>query len=314
MLNRRHLRIKVMHILFSFYRSEGKEVAAARKDLEKSIQEMYSLYITYLGVFNELLDYANYKIEQAKNKKLATQEDLNPNLRFVQNKVLAQLSNNQSVLNKIDQFNISYLEIEEDIKRIYRNILASEEYKVYMALESSDYNDDKAFVRKIFKKYIANYQPFLSYFEEKSVFIVDDVDIVCSMILKNIKEFKEEDADTNHIYTIYKEDEEEEFGKVLLSKTISDFSWSSKIIEDKIQNWNSDRLASMDYLLIQMALTEAKEFASIPLKVSLNEYIEIAKYYSTPKSGVFINGVINQAFNELKESGEVVKRGRGLID
>lgn len=303
-----------MQILFSYYRSEGKEVVTARKDLEKSIQEMYTLYITYLGLFNEILDYANYKIEQAKNKKLATQEDLNPNLRFVQNKVLIDLANNKTILQKVDQYNISYVELFEDVKRIYNNIIISEEYKSYMSLESSNYEEDKALLRKIFKKYIANYQPFLTTFEEKSVYIVDDIDIVCSMILKNIKDFKEEEGEENIIYSTYKEDEEEEFGKVLLSKTINDYAWSSKIIDQKIPNWNSDRLASMDHLLIQMALTEAKEFPSIPLKVSLNEYIEIAKYYSTPKSGTFINGVINMAFNELKESGEIVKRGRGLID
>ncbi len=303
-----------MQVLFSFYRSEGKEVVAARKDLEKSIQEMYTLYITYLGLFNEILDYANYKIEQAKNKKLATQEDLNPNLRFVQNKMLIDLANNKSILQKVEQYNISYVELFEDVKRIYKNIIASNEYKDYISLDSSTYIEDKAFIRKIFKKYIANHQAFLTTFEEQSVYIVDDIDIVCSMILKNIKEFKEEDAEENVIYSTYKEDEEEEFAKLLLSKTITDYSWASKIINEKIKNWNSDRLATMDHLLIQMALTEAKEFPSIPLKVSLNEYIEIAKYYSTPKSGTFINGVINIAFNELKESGEITKRGRGLID
>jgi N utilization substance protein B len=314
MLNRRHIRIKILHILYAMGQSGGKTVAQAEKELFLSIEKMYEMYIYLMSVMIYVRDVAEKKIEDNKNKRLPTEEDLNPNMRFVENRFLRQLDANKSLKAASEKKKVSWTGEGELIRKFYRALLESEEYKSYMAAEENDYAADRELVIRFFKRHLINMESFQSFFDEKSIFWSDDLDIVASMAIKTFKLFEENSDEFTPILSLWKDPEDEiEFAKTLFRKSLSQASEHDKLIKEHTENWEIERIAMMDMILMRMALTEAREFKQIPLKVTLNEYIEISKYYSTPKSSTFINGVLDKLFSQMKETGTIAKVGRGLI-
>lgn len=273
------------------------------------------MYFYYLLIFEELTTLATHRIEEGKVKRLPTEEDLNPNLKFINNKVFSLLKNNRILKEKLSQRKISWVGEQDVLKKLFKEVRGSEEYEEYMSTRESSFEEDKAFATKLFKKTIANFEPIHYLFEERSVYWVDDIDLICSMVIKTLKQFTEKSDEFEPLLTLYKEgDDEEEFAKILFRKTIANNAEISREIDERTKNWEMDRIASIDVILMKMAITEAKEFTQIPLKVTLNEYIELSKYYSTPKSSIFINGVLDKIFSDMKKSGEIVKTGRGLLE
>lgn len=314
MLNRRHLRIKVLQALYAYTQSNNENYSAGEKELMHSIDKMYDLYIMYLLVFGELKTFAERKIEERKRKIIPSEEDINPNLNFVNNKLLEKLLFNNMLNAQSEDHKLNWVgDVNQDlVKKLYQQIEKSDIYQQYMAIPNPDFEVDKDFVIRLFKQEIANSTVLLNHFEEMRIHWQDDFDHVFSMLIKTLKSFEENSDEYTQIMKLYKDDEEE-FVRKLFRRAVANFSEHVKLLDKYTKNWESDRLAKMDIIIMNLAVTEAKEFPNIPLKVSLNEYIEISKFYSTPKSNVFINGVLDKAFADLKEDGTIRKVGRGLI-
>jgi N utilization substance protein B len=198
------------------------------------------------------------------------------------------------------------------IKKLLIQIEKSELYINYLQLDNPSFEEQKDFIIKLFKKEICNSSVLLNHFEEMRIHWQDDFDHIFSMVIKTLKNITKESDELQEIFDLYKEDEED-FVKKLFRRAISNFEAHIDMLGKYTKNWDSDRLAKMDILIMSLAVTEAKEFPSIPLKVSLNEYIEISKFYSTPKSNTFINGVLDKVFEDLQKDGSIKKIGRGLV-
>lgn len=315
MLNRRHLRIKVLQALYAFSLSKNENSVAGEKELLHSVSKMYDMYIYFLLIFDDLSNFANLRIEEAKRKRIPTKENLNPNMRFVDNKLIAQLNVNGSLKKASEKASANWIgDVEQDmLKKMFIYLSETDIFLDYMQKESSDYKTDKNFIIQLFKKEICNFELLHNFFEDRSIYWQDDMDHICSMVLKTLKSFEEDTDEFHSISDLYKDDEKDYIIQ-LFHKSIKLESENLKMINSYTKNWDSDRLAKMDILLMNLAITEAKEFSSIPLKVTLNEYIEISKFYSTPKSNGFINGVLDKVFIELKSDGAIKKVGRGLME
>jgi N utilization substance protein B len=325
MLNRRHLRIKVLQTLYAFSQHEDKEFLWAKKELFKAVDQMYELYISLLMIFPELKNKSDHRIEENKKKMLPTDEDINPNLKFHDNKIIEILEDSAELRHQSENFKANWMgdERQELIRKMYNHIRQSEVYFEFMNNEKEGFEEDKEFMVQLFKSEIANFPLLYDFLEEKSVYWMDDIDLACSMAIKTIKSFKEVDEDAeddineqekNKILPLYKpNDDEEDFLADLLRQAIRLRPDNLKLIDDLTKNWELDRIAKMDVFLMELAITEMVTFSNIPTKVTLNEYIEISKFYSTPKSNLFINGVLDKAISRLESDGKINKVGRGLM-
>ncbi|MGM0479918.1 MAG: transcription antitermination protein NusB [Bacteroidota bacterium] len=316
MLNRRHLRIKVLQTLYSFAQREDMDYVKAKKELLKAVEKMYDLYIALLLIFPELKNKGEHRMEENKKKLLPKEEDLNPNRKFVDSDIIQILEEQAELRHQSELRKVNWVGAEEQelLRKMYNAIRDSETYFEFMDNGESGFEEDKAFAVQLFKHEIANYPLLYDYLEEKSIYWMDDIDLTCSMVLKTIKSFKEDDENPS-ILPLYKpNDDEQEFIEGLLRETIRMESDNLKLIDSLTKNWELDRIAKMDMLLMEMAITELQLFPNIPTKVTLNEYIEISKFYSTPKSNVFINGVLDKAISKLKDEGKIKKIGRGLMN
>ncbi len=315
MLNRRHLRIKILQALYAFEQSKDNNISRAEKELFHSIQKMYDMYLFLMLVMLEIRAVAEDKIEEGKKKKLPSKEDINPNMRFVNNKLLKQVEENKALLSHAEKAKINWMGEGELIRRLYKSLVETDEYTAYMAAEESSYEADKEVIIRMFKRHLINHESLQYFFEEKSIFWIDDLDIVASMAIKTFKSFTPESDEFTPLLPLWKEPEDEkEFVKILFRKTIVQSDEHIALIKAQTDNWEIERIALMDVILMKMALSEGREFKQIPTKVTLNEYIEISKYYSTPKSNTFINGILDKLFAEMKEVGTIKKMGRGLIN
>lgn len=316
MLNRRHFRTKVLQVLYATFQDERQDGVAGEKELRLSVEKIYDLYILYLQLFSELRYHAMSYLEDNKKKRVPTEEDLSPNMRFVENPLIELLSQHTFLKAEADRRKVNWIgDVKQDlVKKLFRQIREGEIYKGYMEKRQGTFEEDKNFLIDLFKNDIANFELIHNFLEEQSIYWVDDIDVVCSMVIKTVKNITQEKGVEAPLLPLYKDEEEREFVFTLFKKTIQRSEEVTKLIKSKLTNWELDRIAAMDMLLMKMAVTEAMEFNSIPVKVTLNEYIEIAKFYSTPKSSKFINGIIDKIFTELQESGVIRKAGRGLIN
>lgn len=314
MLNRRHLRIKVLQSLYAYFQSKDENYGKAEKEMMNSIERIYDLYIYLLLTFAELKSVAEAKMADGSKKNFPTEEDLNPNRKFVDNPIIAALESSPELRKQSETRKVNWLGVEEQemFKKMFKAIRESETYFEFMNNDQSGYEEDRAFLLALFKTEIANFPLLYNYFEEKSIHWLDDIDLACAMVLKTIKGFNEAD-EVCSILPLYKDEADEKaFVKLLLRKSIMMEKENEVIIDELTQNWELDRIAKMDVFLMGMAITEMQEFNNIPTKVTLNEYIEISKFYSTPKSNGFINGVLDKAISRLEKDGKINKVGRGL--
>lgn len=314
MLNRRHLRIKVLQSLYAYFQSKDEDYAKAERELMVSIDRIYDLYVYLLLSFSELKVNAERRIAEGGNKNFPTEEDLNPNLKFVNNRLISALESSVELRAQSEDRKVNWMGVEEQemFKKMFKAMRKSETYFEFMNNEQEGYEEDRTFLIALFKSEIANFPLLYSYFEEKSIHWMDDIDLACTMVLKTLKGFNESDEMCS-ILPLYKDEEDEKkFVKLLLRKSIMMEKENDAIIDELTQNWELDRIAKMDVFLMGMAITEMQEFSNIPTKVTLNEYIEISKFYSTPKSNGFINGILDKAITRLEKEGKINKVGRGL--
>ncbi|HZJ74321.1 MAG TPA: transcription antitermination factor NusB [Perlabentimonas sp.] len=313
MISRRLLRIKVLQILFAFYRGENDSLAKAEKELLHSIKKGYDMYQYLFLLLLEIQDYAEKRIDLARQKLMPTHEDLHPNMRFVENPVFQIIRENESIQDYLTYHRLSWVNYPELIKKLYQKITASAYYEKYMELESVDFTAHKQVLNAILNKELLNFEDFELSLEEQSIYWNDDLEFMVGMAVKTIKKFKEEQSPSIPVLPMFKDDEDEDFAKLLLRKVVVKHSENKEIIDSYTKNWDVDRIAGMDILIMEMALTEIIEFPSIPVKVSFNEYIEISKYYSTEQSSTFINGVLDKIITVYRSENKIQKQGRGLI-
>lgn len=315
MLSRRHLRIKIFQALYAYFKGSVPEIALGEKELMKSVEKNYELFIYLLSILVELRSFEAKLLEERKSKRLPTQEDLNPNTKFIDNKLLMQLSQNETLLKKINEFKINWVDEQEFIKKVYIKITTTESFKEYMSITESTYADDAAIVIRLFKNQIADHEILQHLLEEKNIHWHDDHYFVCGYAVKALKSFTENSDSQFKLPGLYKDKMDDvEFIKTIYRQVLINSTEYEETIMTKAQNWEAERIATVDFILMKMALCELEKLSSIPVKVTLNEYIEISKLYSTPKSRMFINGVLDKLVAEFKREGKIVKIGRGLMD
>lgn len=313
MLNRRHLRIKILQILYGFYQDEDLDSTKAKKALEHSVDKMYQLYLLLLSMIAEMQGLAIDKIEAGRKKQLPTEEDLHPNTKFVRNAILRVLANSKKLKNKLTETSVGWGNHRELLRNLHRSLVEDDEYQTYMDSDERSFRHDRESLVRMFRKHLINETAFQDMLEEESIFWVDDLDLASSMVIKTLKNIKEDDEEVDIMPVWRNDDDDKDFMEGLFTQTLAQGELNETLIKEGAQNWELERIALIDRILMKMALAEAKTFESIPLKVTLNEYIELSKYYSTEKSHGFINGILDQLFTSLNESGDIKKTGRGLI-
>ena len=307
MINRVLLRIKILQIIYAFYKGDSHSVALAEKELFHSVEKTYELYFHLLQLAVEVTNYASNKIDARKNKLRPSDDDLNPNTRFVDNSFVTQLSKNVQLQNYIKENKISWDNNQDTVKTVYELVAASDSYVEYMSAEKADYAADKDIWRKIYKKIILQSDEFSDSIEDQSIYWTDDLEIVISFIIKTIKKFDLVNGVDQPLLPMFKDEEDAEFAGKLLKNSLEKEKEYRKMIDSHTNNWELDRIAFMDIIIMQTALAEIMTFPTIPVNVTLNEYIEISKNYSTDRSATFINGVLDNIVKELKAENKLIK-------
>jgi len=315
MLTRRHIRVKVMQSIYALIQSKDDSLQKQEKFLKVSIENTYTLYLLWLSLFVELQKRAADQISLSANKYITDKKTAFPNpKKFIQNKLLLQIVENKTLEEELTHRKLDnwYLN-EEYVKLIYKEILDSDAYQEYMSIPESDYAADKELVMTLFKNIIAPNEKIYDYFEDDKLTWVDDIPIVNTFVLKHFKKAKLTHPESYFLPSLLKDDEDMTYAMQLLTRTLLKNDALEKEIEGKTPNWDKDRIAGIDSILLKMAICELLHFPSIPERVTINEYLEIAKEYSTPKSSIFINGILDKLTKEYKSEGKLNKMGRGLL-
>ena len=312
MINRRHIRVKVMQSVYAMLHSYNDDIIKEEKFLKHSILKMYDLYVLNLQLLVEVQKLAAKKIALSKKKILATKEDLNPNNKFLNNRLINTIAESVSIEGYVELNDVNnWEENDEYVKIIFDKLQNSDLYKKYLATEEDTYKIDKAFVIDFFKEIIAPDEKLGEYFEDTMISWSDDIPFVNTWVVKTLS--KQKDNTIFVLGKLYKDKDDEDFVSKMFKKTVLNNTEYESIIEEKTPNWETDRIADIDMILIKMAIAEFFNFHSIPTRVTINEYIEISKDYSTEKSSYFINGVLDKISKEFIESKRIVKIGRGLL-
>lgn len=314
MLNRRFIRIRVLQALYAFYNKEGEELSRAENELIRSMDRIYDLYALMLDLLMSFQRMAEDRIDEGKRKKLPTHEDLHPNMKFVENPALIDLMESDSLRQYSQSHAVNWGDQREFVKKLFRSILSSELFTEYMEREEETYKGHRDFLVELYIEHIANNETLHDILEEKSIYWVEDLALVNSAVVRTLQGLKEKSGASKAIEPLYRDVEDKDFAIALMRKVVTQGDRFEEMIAEKAKNWEMERIAQMDMLLMKLALAEFLYFETIPVKVSMNEYIELSKEFSTTKSKVFINGILDKLVAELKESGEIRKLGRGLIE
>ena len=307
MINRVLIRLKIVQIVYAYYQNGGKNLDTAEKELFFSLSKAYDLYNYLLLLMVEITRCAAKKQNAAKSKLLPTAEELYPKTKFVDNRFIAQLEVNKQLLEFSETQKKTWENESEFVKRLCEQIMDSDIYKEYMASETSSYEEDRELWRKIYKRIIFNNEELDQVLEDQSLYWNDDKEIVDTFVLKTIKRFDEKNGAKQELLPEFKDEEDQDFARRLFRRTILNADYYRHLISENTRNWDLDRVAFMDVVIMQIALAEILSFPNIPVSVSLNEYVEIAKLYSTPKSGSFINGTLDGIVNALKNENKLNK-------
>ncbi len=313
MISRRQLRIKALQSLYAYYTTGREDMRRSEKELHFNIEKAYELYHYLFLLLIDVILYAESRIELARNKRIPTHEDLHPNTRFINNRLADQLRNNDHLLRFVEQHKLNWVNHPELIKEVYTRLIESEEYEAYMNAEEHGYAEDKRLVTFIYSHIVFSSERLDSIMEEQSIYWNDDLEFITSMIVKTFKKFKEDDKPDKPLMELYKNKEDSDYVVKLYRQTILHREEYVEYVKQNTRNWDLERIAFMDILIMQIAIAELVAFPSIPTKVTLNEYLEISKFYSTSKSSIFINGVLDKVVMQLKEKKLILKKGRGLI-
>lgn len=307
MVNRILIRTKVVQVAYAYFSNDTKDFNAAEKELLYSLEKSYELYMLLLQLMVTITDSQNMVLETAKTKFLATPEELNPNNRFVNNRFVAQLRNNNDLATYVANNKCSWANDTETITLLRNRILATDLYSEYLNSEVDSYEADKAFWKSTFVHLLANDPELADALEHNSLYWNDDMQTISTFVYKTFNQFKEENGAEQPLLPMYKNEDDADFARTLFRQTLLQAEKNKETIATYAKNWDIERIAIMDIIIMQVALAEITTFPSIPTRVSLNEYIEITKSYSTAKSGHFVNGILNSVTNALKKEGILTK-------
>lgn len=313
MVGRHLIRIKVLQILYAYHKEERPDFEVFYKELEFSLKKSYEQYLMFIDILAELRSYAELRITQIQDRKLKNEDEWRRLERFSNNRVLLQLENNPQFKSLITSMKISLMHYQPAFKEIFKTIIDSEFYEEYIAQEDS-YQADKQFVRTALINVIAETESLYDSFEEYSIFWNDDIDNSISMVDKTIKNFEEKKQDGGDLLPMFADNETHDFGYKLFTQAVKQWDEINQYIDRNLKNWKQERVAELDIVIMQLAITEMIVFKEIPIPVTMNEYIELAKWYSTSKSGQFVNGIMYKVAEDLKKEGIIKKVGRGLIE
>jgi len=313
MINRRHIRLKVMQSLYSYFSSFNKDMAVTEKEMMKNINSISELHVLLLSLLVEINSFTDQFLEDNKTKYIPSAEDLNPNTKFVNNRVIKILQEDEIFMKKMKRLSGIWRKGDIDIvRKLFVDIYKSPQYSDYLNNEKDSFSDDKKFIQVLYTEFILDNDILHHVLQERSIFWDDDLPFVASFI-KNQINFLDENKIRPFVVDVFKNSDDKKFAVQLFRKTIIHSDEFDELIQKNVKNWELERIANMDQLLIKMALAEVISFQEMPIKVSFNEYIEISKYYSTEKSKVFINGILDKIVSQFKRDGKVKKVGRGLV-
>ncbi len=307
MINRNLIRIRIVQIVYSWYQNTNRDLRNTEKELLFGLQKSYDLYFYLLLLMVELTRAYENRVEMKRNKYLPSEEDLHPNTHLLDNKFILQLRENAQFQKQLTERPMMWEANEAFVKNLLDTILASDTYREYTENASPTYDEDREFWRKTFKQFIYMNEELDDILEDECIYWNDDVEIVQSFVLKTIKRFSEEKGTNQPLLPMFKDEEDRTFALRLLHDSILNEKKYRELIDKHTDKWDFERIAFMDLIIMQVALSEIFTFESIPTSVSLNEYIEIAKSYSTPKSSTFINGILDAIVQEIKEENRIFK-------
>ena len=303
-----------MQTLYSMRQTQSDNLEKEEKFLFQSIENVQDLYLIMVSTLVEIQSKEDTLIEISRNKHLVTKEEKNPNLKFVNNKVLTILTENKSLHNSLEDRKINNWKLNDDyILILLQAIKESALYEDYMSTTKSNFDEDKEFIASVFAEIIAPNIKLYEYLEDHKLTWIDDVPVVNTLILKQLKAIQNTENGNFFVPKLYNDTEDKEFVGNLFRKVVLNDKELAKEFADKTPNWESDRIAEIDTIILKMAICEFLKFPSIPVKVTINEYLELAKEYSTPKSSVFINGILDNLVKEFEANGKLMKTGRGLM-
>lgn len=315
MINRTLVRTKVVQTLFAHYSSNDHTALSARKTLLNKFSSTYSLYMMLLSFADELTTYADEQISENKKRAAVLHQTYNANRNFVNNRIAQQIFNNRHLRNYMENENLRWDTGMAAVEATYRKLVEAPFYKEFMALEKPTYEDEKNLWRKIYGSLLMESADLASALEEMEVTLdhegwTIDMDMVITYVIKTIKRFREEDTDQLPLLEMFGSEEEFAFAKDLMQWSIEQTEENKQLIANALQNWEADRVAYMDQIILLVAIAEIRKCNDIALEISMNEYIEIAKEYSSDKSYVFINGVLNKVVNDLRANNQLFKAVR----
>jgi len=314
MVNRRHIRSKVLQAIYAMIQNHSDQLDVYEKYLFNSLENIRELYLLMLSSLIELQKVEKDFLEVSAQKHLATPEERNPNTKFINNSVLQILVTSESLNNWLDELRINQFHVNDHyIKGLLQEIKASDLYREYMKNRTNNFAEDKEFVISLFTDIIAPNDKIYEFLEDYRISWIDDIPVVNTAILKQLQGLKDETSYFK-LNRVFKDEEDKEFARQLFRKTILNADVLVKEYEDKTRNWELDRIAELDTIILNLGVCELQKFPSIPVKVTINEYLELAKEYSTPKSSIFINGILDALVKEYRQENKLNKIGRGLID
>lgn len=321
MLTRRYLRIKVLQELYAFSRNHNADFAKAEKKLVDNIQRIYDLYIYQLSYLIEIKDFEQARQEEARQKFYPTREDLNPNTKFIDNQLIHQIEQNNMFRNYYKKLKINWGEKRDMIRGSLKQIKESEAFKQHMAVERKSYEEDRKFLLQLITEVLPYDEMLMSHYEDQNVNWANDFDASLVLLEKTIRYLKPTDDAFQNLPSLYSAESDEygknvdeEFVKQLFKEVVFNQNDLDELIKARTERWDFDRIAILDIIILRMAITEFLRFKTIPVKVTMNEYIELSKIFSTPKSSVFVNGLLDKIRKEFEQENKINKAGRGLIN
>jgi N utilization substance protein B len=315
MLNRRHLRVKVLQSLYAYHQSNSGDIKQHEKNLLQSIDKVYEMYIWMLSLISEIADYAETDAKERANKHLPTAEDLHADVKILSNRFVLSLKQNKDFLASLKKYKVAWDFEPELVKSLFTILKNAPEYNEYLQKTGDTIQTDKDIIKFIFKKVILKSSLAEQVFEDMFIYWPVDKDVLQALIAKTFKNFAFDEPEQNKLAEVTGNwEEDRDFIVNLFEESIRHNDEYQQLIGQKTQNWEPERIAMMDTLLMKMAIAEFINFASVPVKVTINEYLEISKEFSTPKSNSFINGILDKILYDLKLQNKINKVGRGLIE
>lgn len=312
MLTRRHLRIKVMQSLYSFLQNREGNLTEEVNFFKKSYLNAFSLYLTLLAFLKSIHEYASD--QTTLQKELRSKSNPIDSASLVRNRILQFIAQHTILTNHIKKRKIKFWDLDFDyVKSNFKALMESENYQAYSQIESPSIQEDRAIIAFFFKEIVAPSDGFYDYLEDKELTWIDDLPVVNTFLLKTLHKIDPKNSNSLHFPEMNPGEEDPQFAIELLEKVVVNNDTLQEEMVGRTPNWDSDRIALLDAIMIKMAMAELLFFPTIPPKVTMNEYIEISKDYSTPKSNIFINGILDKAIKDFEKSGRLNKSGRGLI-